>query len=57
MLQHLYASAEIWDLVQHPSNAGVFCSLQVFKDGKKIHEMVGASADNLEQLVEQLSKS
>ncbi|EIE26105.1 thioredoxin [Coccomyxa subellipsoidea C-169] len=32
-------------------------TFQVFKDGKKIHEMVGASADNLEQLVEQLSKS
>ena len=33
------------------------CLLQVYKDGNKIHEMVGASKENLEALVEQLAKS
>ncbi|BDA44390.1 Thioredoxin [Coccomyxa sp. Obi] len=32
-------------------------TFQVYKDGKKIQEMVGASKDNLEALVEALSKS
>jgi hypothetical protein len=33
------------------------CLFQVYKEGKKIHEMVGASKENLENLVAQLASS
>ncbi|KAK9916048.1 hypothetical protein WJX75_007778 [Coccomyxa subellipsoidea] len=32
-------------------------TFQVYKEGKKIHEMVGASKENLENLVAQLASS